>query len=215
MEVGSRWLGHCCDSNAAVVQDTPRGWDAETFLALTSAQRRYGWHGTFKAPFELAPDRAEAGLRAGLRDLAANLLSFDLPPLAVQRMHDFLALRPLEHSAELNTVAARCVTDLHAFAAQPDEAAMAARIAADQLDAQQQRLLRRWGYPHVLDRFRFHMTLTGSLEGLTESQVVQIERHARATFSRLVQPLRLDALSLFVEPYPGSQFVRLERNALQ
>jgi hypothetical protein len=36
------------------------------------------------------------------------------------------------------------------------------RLAAD-LNARQIENLERWGYPYVLEDFRFHMTLTGSL----------------------------------------------------
>ena len=37
------------------------------------------------------------------------------------------------------------------------------RRRAAGLDAVEEENLRRWGYPYVLGRFRFHMTLTGPL----------------------------------------------------
>lgn len=213
-EVGAQWLGRCSDSGEARAQPVPAGWSAQAFHAITSEPRRYGWHATLKAPFHLADGLTEAGLIASLDHLAAQISDFDLPRLAVQRLGQFLALQPVEPCAALQTVAQRCVTDLHGFAAPPSEDEIAARIAEGRLDAEQQALLRRWGYPHVMQRFRFHMTLTGDLRGLSEQEVAQLERHAQEVFSALPQPLPVRALSLFKEPQAGADFVRISRSVL-
>jgi hypothetical protein len=106
----------------------------------------------------------------------------------------------------LQALAQRCVVELHDFAALPDEADIASRIAQGRLDDEQQALLRRWGYPHVMHRFRFHMTLTGDLSGMSAAQQAALQAHAHAQFGALPQPLPIDALSLLRESRKGSDF---------
>lgn len=214
-EAGARWLGRCVDDGQPRAQPLPVGWSAEAFAAITRAPRRYGWHATLKAPFRLAAGRTEADLLSALRELAGRTPGLELPPLTVQRLGNFLALVPQQPCAALQTLAQSCVTDLHDLAAVPDEAEIAARIAQGRLDAEQQALLRRWGYPHVLHRFRFHLTLTGDLRSLNAAQIDALEAHAQAQFSALPQPLPLRALSLCVEPQRGSDFRRIAQADLR
>ena len=58
---------------------------------LTADPRGYGLHATLKPPFRLGLSWAEAV--AAAEALAARLAPFDLPPLAVQDLDGFLALR--------------------------------------------------------------------------------------------------------------------------
>ena len=81
-------------------------------------------------------------------------------------------------------------------------------------DDDQRDLLRRHGYPHVLNRWRFHMTLTDSLPaepGLCDTLHQAASSHFAAA---LAQPLACDALSLFIEPAPGQPFRLLQRYPL-
>ncbi len=208
-DAGARWLGRCSDTGRTFAQTVPAGWRAEVFHQITAQPWRYGWHGTLKAPFHLAAGLTQAGLHAAVDALAADFSAFDLPPLTVQRLGHFLALRPTPDSAEINALAQCCVRDLQVFSAKPSEAEIIERIAKDQLDAQEQALLWRWGYPHVMERFRFHMTLTGPLASLSAVQIAQLEEHAQNVFSALAQPLRVEALSLFIEPHRGADFQRI------
>ena len=210
---GAHWLGRCVDAGGATLQPELEGWDPAEFAALTAEPRRYGWHATLKAPFRLAADRDEATLRAALDDLAARRAAFDLPPLEVAEMGDFLALRPVADCAPLQALAGCCVTELHRFAAPLTDAEIAQRRSAG-LTPQQDALLLRWGYPYVLDGFRFHLTLTGRLGGLTPQRVASLRAQAQEFFAALPQPLRIDALSLFAEPDRGAGFTRVARSPL-
>ena len=49
------------------------------------------------------------------------------------------------------------------FARPPGAAELERRRKAG-LSAAQEKMLLRWGYPYVLDEFRFHLTLTGRLQ---------------------------------------------------
>jgi hypothetical protein len=71
----------------------------------------------------------------------------------------------------------------------------------------------RWGYPFVLQRFRFHLSLTGSLRGVEEPTMQAIEAAARECFDGLPR-CAFDAVAVFAEPARGSDFVLAERVAL-
>lgn len=154
--------------------------------ALTEDPRRYGFHATLKAPFRLAPGQDEAGLDRAITALAARLAPVDLPGLTLSRLGRFLALVPEAPSPALQDLAARCVRDLDPFRAPltPEEIA---RRRPDRLTERQRALLDRWGYPHVLEEFRFHMTLTGPLEPVEAEPV---------------QALLADQLPPLPRPYP-------------
>ena len=82
--------------------------------------------------------------------------------LALTRLGGFLALTPDGDQAPLADLAARIVRDLDSFRAPPSEAELARRRKPN-LSARQQELLTLWGYPYVMEAFRFHITLTGRL----------------------------------------------------
>jgi putative phosphonate metabolism protein len=150
------------------------GWDPETGVAvdglevaglplprkaLVEAPRRYGFHATLKPPFRLAEGCDAAGLDAAVAALVAEAAPFPLR-LRVGWLGGFLALVPEDAPPELAALERACVTGLDGFRAPPGAEELARRRAAG-LDAVEEANLRRWGYPYVLDRFRFHMTLTG------------------------------------------------------
>jgi hypothetical protein len=92
----------------------------------------------------------------------------------------------------------------------PDELA---RRQPATLDARELELLHRYGYPHVLERFRFHLTLT---DPVSEAQAAQVTQAVSAQVARLntQTPLSLDRLCIFEEPAPGQPFRRLHNLVL-
>jgi putative phosphonate metabolism protein len=214
-EAGNRWLGRCAANNQTWPQPVFEGLPVGLQFKLTSAPRRYGWHATLAAPFTLLPQIEESTLREGLQTLCRAWEPFDMPALEVALLDDFLALVPAQPSPALHAVAAACVTGLHAFS-EPLSLSELQRRRAAGLTPEEDALLVRWGYPYVLDRFRFHMSLTGSLRD-TEPRVVETLRAAaRQHFAPLLAatPLRFEAISLFAEPAPGADFVCLAQMAL-
>src|SRR5215469_8989376 len=96
------------------------------------------------------------------------------------------------------------------FAAASDDE-VARRNAAGLTPAQRANL-RRWGYPYVMEEFRFHVTLTGPLEPATGNRLVPV---LSALFAEVTAaPLAIDALALFVEPGRGQPFRLRRRFAL-
>jgi hypothetical protein len=166
---------------------------------------RYGFHATLRPPFALAPGQHEGELFAALQRLAQGTSRFAMPALSVQWLSGFLALRPtppLPPGHALQRLAEACITELDRWRA-PLSPAEQQRRLAEPLDARSRELLVRHGYPHVLDRWRFHMTLSDTLP---DDDALRTEMHqaASAHFAgALRQPLACDALSLFVEPAAG------------
>ena len=162
---GCHWLGR--DPETGAVYSPPRvpGFAADEIRALTHMPRNYGFHGTLKAPFRLARGVEEGEFLERVGRLAGSLPVVTMPELRVDRLSDFLALCPVGTGvgAAVGALAARFVTELDAVRA-PIESDDRARRLASGLSARQQELLDRWGYPYVLEEFRFHMTLSGRLD---------------------------------------------------
>jgi hypothetical protein len=170
---------------------------------LTEAPRRYGWHATIKAPFQLVGGVSEAELIRRLSALASGLPAFELGGLQAVLLDDFLALMPEDNRA-CSVVAEACVRGLHSLAQPLGDAEIARRRRA-RLSAHEDALMLRWGYPHVMDCFRFHMSLTGSLRGVPDEQIQALLSAAQAHFQGL-PTCRFDRLSVFLEPAPQAPF---------
>jgi hypothetical protein len=207
-QAGSGWLGRCAAGLSISAPPTVPGLSATELHRLTAAPRRYGWHATLKAPFTLRPDADLQTLRIELRRLCARLQPFVLPRLQVTVLDDFLALVPMGDSSAINAVANACVRDVHPLAATLSAQELQRRRSAG-LTPDEDTLLLQWGYPFVMARFRFHMSLTGSLRGVDPDNVAALQDAACRWFDPL--PLcPFDNVALFAEPTAGADFVLLE-----
>ncbi|SIT35076.1 Phosphonate metabolism protein [Paraburkholderia ribeironis] len=208
---GSTWLGRDAQSGERCEPPQPEGL-ARALTELTEAPRRYGWHGTLVAPFRLAAGVTPDDVLAATRAWALTQPSFALCVEAAT-LGDFVALRPADQQGEarIRAVASRALCSLCALRARPSPAELASRLAAP-LSERQRALLVEWGYPYVFDEFRFHMTLSGSLDDPSE-------RAALLAWWRLrtpeLGPLSVDQAALFVEPAPGEPFVLWQRTPFQ
>jgi putative phosphonate metabolism protein len=205
---GSQWLGRDAFSGALCSQPLLSGLSVGEQQALTAAPRRYGWHATLKAPFVLAEGVQLADLRLALRALSWHFTPFTLPPLRVVLLDDFLALVPTEQCTELDFIARACVSQLHALAAPLSSADLARRRAAKLSDVEDAMLV-AWGYPYVMDQFRFHMSLTGSLVDVPPPTIDVVHHAAQHWFATLPR-CAFTSIALFAEPAPGADFLLLE-----
>ena len=162
----TRWLGW--DACAGV---TPVPLAAAPAEEVVRTPRRYGLHATLKPPFHLAEGKTAEALSEAVEALAGRLAPVRLDGLGLARIGRFLALRPVGDETALNALAAECVRAPDAFRAPPDAEELARRRQR-RLSAAQEENLMAWGYPHVMDLFRFHITLSGPLapERLTETE---------------------------------------------
>ena len=77
---------------------------------LTRDPRKYGFHATLKAPMALAPGKTEAELLAACEAFAATPRQIPVIRPVVNSISGFIAVVPTEPPAELQRLAADCVT---------------------------------------------------------------------------------------------------------
>lgn len=173
------------------------------FSSQVQSPARYGFHATLKAPFRLKDDASIDDLRLFFREFAARTSGLTIPSLVLQRIGRFFALVPAQRVPELDALAAKVVEAFEPFRA-PLTPSDRARRNPDALTDRQREHLDTWGYPYVMDEFRFHMTLTGPVTG---AQADEIETELQTRFaSHLGNPHPIAALALFVEPEEGGPF---------
>jgi putative phosphonate metabolism protein len=207
-DFGAAWLGWDAEAVAERAHPDVPGLPRPA-ADITAAPRRYGFHGTLKAPFRLRPDVGPEDLDHAVAALAAGEPAFALPPLRLAALGPFLALVPGGTEPRLDAVAAACVARLDVFRAAMAKEEQARR--ADGLTPGQARLLGRWGYPFVMDEFRFHLTLTGPLEPPDRAAIA-------AALNPLLEPIlaesqRFGSICIFGEPDQGP-FRLLRRHRL-
>jgi len=204
---GARWLGRDAETGATPAPD-PAWGDPAWLAAATAEPRRYGLHATLKPPFRLADHRSEAELVDALAAFAATTAPVAGPPLVLRRLGRFLALVPDGPAPAVQVLAARLVEAFDGFRAPPPPAELARR-RAHRLTPAQDANLERWGYPYVMDEFRFHVTLSGSLDAATLDRLETLLAPLVAGFA--ATPLALAELALFEQPDAAAPFRLVRR----
>jgi len=167
---------------------------------ITATPCKYGLHGTIKPPFRLAADSTMAALMTDLAKLCESVTPVKLDGLALARLGGFLALVPQGPTDALATLAGQAVTRLDRHRAAPDAAELERRRKA-RLTPAQEALLTRWGYPYVLEEFRFHITLTGRLP---KAEAELVEQALTPQLAPLLQgPFTIGSLCLMGEDEAG------------
>ncbi|WP_376985453.1 DUF1045 domain-containing protein [Bosea sp. R86505] len=192
---GCATLGYDAFTGEEIAFAVPPGCDAPSWPQRTAEPRRYGFHATLKAPFELANGRSEGELRAFTRQIAIGRAAVPLAGLRVASLGRFVALTPSEPSPALQALAFDIVQSFEPFRAPLGQADRERRLASP-LTPTERAHLDAYGYPYVGDAFRFHMTLTGALppdEGPAVAAALA-EAHARAVPAG---PVAIDHLALF------------------
>ncbi|MEM6635199.1 MAG: DUF1045 domain-containing protein [Pseudomonadota bacterium] len=159
VDKGAAWLGWDAIRGREVAQPGLDGLPRPV-ADLTKTPGKYGLHATLKPPFRLTHGQRPQDLCAAVERLAATLPPVRAETLEVAALGHFIALRAVGDQSALGRLAGALVTELDHFRAPPGPEDLARRRAAG-LTAQQEALLLRWGYPYVLEEFRFHITLTG------------------------------------------------------
>jgi putative phosphonate metabolism protein len=179
---------------------------------LTRDPRKYGFHATLKAPLSLAPGRTESDLVAACKSFAATPRPIPVISPVVHAISGFIAVVPAQPSAELQRLAADCVSDFDSFRA-PLTAEDRARRNPAALTPSQCDHLDRWGYPYVMEDFRFHMTLTGRLDAARRDPVLSM---LRDRFSKIsLEVLAIDRIALFRQDDANSRFRILNQFVLK
>lgn len=208
--VGAAWLGIDPDTGAEVAPMELEGLPASR-RALTREARRYGFHATLKAPFRLAEGTSVEVLDFAVAALAARHAPAEGPGLMVTDDMGFVCLQPSGPAPAVNALAAACVTELDLLRAPLTATELAKRRRAG-LDMVEDGLLRSWGYPYVLERFKFHVTLTISLSRMELRDALPVLEDA---FAPALEPrLRIEEIAVFGDPGDGAPFRLLKRYPL-
>ena len=198
---GATMLGY--DAHQGIDLPFPDGIAVPDWHELTRDPRKYGFHATLKAPMALAPDRREDQLVAACAGLAAKPRVVPVIKPVVDTIEGFVAIIPASRCAALENFAADCVREFDAFRAPLTEEDRARRNPSE-LTPRQRDYLDRWGYPYVLEEFRFHMTLTGRLDVTRRGPIVaMLQQRFHDTGLR---ELAIDQIALLRQSGPDARF---------
>ena len=194
---GDSWLGWSVTEGEAIAHPLIAGL---SLAAITQTPRRYGFHGTLKAPFRLADGVRESDLITRATALVSSIPAFKMPALQITSLGSFLAFVPGQASTELQQLASSLVSELDPLRAPLNDAELTRRRAACLTPAQEM-LLKKWGYPFVMDEFRFHLTLSGRLQ---TDELKFIKSLLQTQTSHLTSsPIRIDDVGLVGEAENG------------
>lgn len=196
LEAAEAWLGRSAFGRAVA------GAEAGEAQTIGDA-RRYGFHATLKAPFELADGRCEGDLREALVAFAASRSTVHDIRLRLDQPSGFFAIVPDGPHPALDAFAADVVREFDAFRA-PLSDGDRARRKPDTLSERQRRNLDSWGYPYVFEDFGFHLTLTGRLDERASAAVRPVLETRFAPL--LAAPRTISSLALFGEGRRGADF---------
>ena len=200
---GSQLLGY--DAHSGEDLPFPEGTIQMTpdWRELTADPRKYGFHATLKAPLSLAPGKTEAQVVAACEAFAEKPRPIPEITPVVNSISGFIAVVPAQPSAELERLAADCVREFDSFRA-PLTPEDRARRHPSALTERQRGHLDRWGYPYVMEDFRFHMTLTGRLDARRREPILTM---LRIRFSELgLNSLAIDRIAVFRQDMAASRF---------
>ncbi|MGX4769007.1 DUF1045 domain-containing protein [Bradyrhizobium guangdongense] len=170
---------------------------------VTADPRKYGFHGTLKAPMALASGRTEAELVTACATFAGKVRPIPLIRPIVDAISGFIAVIPAEPVDALQQLAADCVRDFDCF--RPALTAEdRARRKPEKLSQRQREYLDRWGYPYVMEEFRFHMTLTGRLDAERRGPILEMLRRRFAALK--LDTLEIDRITLFKQDEAKARF---------
>ncbi len=210
-ELGNRWLGRDPEGCFDLSPPENLNLSMDLFGKYTATPKRYGFHGTLKAPFRLRENVHYFDLDAALLELSQRLAPASASPLKLKGFSHFFALVPSDECEEINLLSARCVDVLDAYR-KPLESYELDRRRLANLTPKQDAYLEKWGYPYVFDEFRFHLTLTGN-----------VPEALRGEFQRLIEgwmapalksPFVVREICLFGDPGGGLPFKLVKRYAL-
>jgi len=204
---GAGWLGWDIEKGCPQPYLDVPGLNPACRQRVIEAPQVYGFHATIKAPFRLRSHLAAPDVLTAAERIAQGTKPVRDMRLALKPIGQFLALQPETAQESLQQLATNWVTGLDALRA-PLTAGERARRKPSELDARQRQHLDRWGYPYVMDAFRFHMTLTGKLPN-------DMRQNVNAALGPVLAPIverPLDITSLAVvyqeAPQAGFRVVR-------
>ena len=203
-QIGSDWLGW----NSLTGQETAL---SANHHRITDRPRKYGFHATMKPPFSLASNSTQGELQDAFQAFCATVSPATGGTLKISRLGRFLAMTQDVQSNDVTDLAASTVSHFDKFRAPLSDNDIQKRRQR-RLTPEQDALMLRWGYPYVMQEFKFHMTLTGPLQN---DEIVSIEQLANTRFQEFIgQSLNIASLALLGEDRDSGRFHVIEKLSL-
>lgn len=204
---GAAWLGW--NSATGCTARHPDFGDTD-IAKITTRPRKYGLHGTLKAPFSINDSTDLTQMQESMADFAAKHARFEIGTMELRYDNGFVALRPAIASTGLPDFASTVVKTFDPFRAALTDADIARRRMSKLTPRQDQQLL-DWGYPFIFDDFHFHLTLTGPINKTTAAATIASLRPALTAC--VPDPFQIDAITLMGQDNQG-MFHQIHRYAL-
>ncbi|CAN1505227.1 Phn_opern_protn, putative phosphonate metabolism protein [Rhabdaerophilaceae bacterium] len=209
---GSQWLGYDAANGLDVDQPEVAPIDKDALREATAEPRLYGFHLTLKAPFRLADGASVEMLEDTVQQLSNRHAGFGPFSLVLEARaagpdRVFYCLVPEVRQDLLHALEADAVVAIDHLRA-PLTSAEIARRRPERLNARDRGYLDRYGYPHVLEAFRPHFSLTGAIDPASA-----LGDALRARLAPEPQLLRFvcSEVVLFEQPEAGARFVIRQR----
>jgi hypothetical protein len=203
-QIGSDWLGW----NSVTGQETTL---SANHHRITDRPRKYGFHATMKPPFSLASNSTQGELQDAFQAFCATVSTATGGTLKISRLGRFLAMTQDVQSNDVTDLAASTVSHFDKFRAPLSDNDIQKRRQR-RLTPEQDALMLRWGYPYVMQEFKFHMTLTGPLQN---DEIVSIEQLANTRLQEFIgQSLNIASLALLGEDRDSGRFHVIEKLSL-
>jgi hypothetical protein len=198
----SAWLGYSILQEQTLSQrELPA--DLHEFRGFTRHAALYGCHATLKPPFRLRAGLKEKHLLKIFKHFCRICRPIRCSGLRVDSIGRFLALTQSKNSKKLDELATDCVQTFDLFRDEISEAGFNKR-QPEKLSPNQLKMLQQWGYPFVLDEFRFHITLSDPLpESSLSACKKALNNFLLPTFS---DSFVIDSLSLCHQAHAGEPF---------
>ena len=200
---GARWLGRDAPDLAGV--------SAEDWRRAVAAPRRYGFHATLKAPFRLAAGTDERALADALERFRRTRGPAPVGKLALRVLGRFPRPRP-DGAGRGGRTRRRLRARVRRVPRAAHRGGDCARRRPDGLTASERANLERWGYPYVMEDYRFHLTLTGPLDEAGRARFGAAI--ARAALPAIAEPVEIADICLCGQDSPEAEFGVLGRFAL-
>ena len=184
----------------------------ELHRKIIKTPQHYGFHGTLKAPFELHPDYNLYHLDTTLIKFCSSFPDFSIKSLKLQIIAEFIALVPngeVERLYQLH----RKLTEEFNYLCGPLSDFDRDRFLARGLTNGQKKYLCRYGYPFILDSFKFHLTLTSSLTENEQTTCLELLDNMIVDFKD--ERLSVDRVCLFKQETRKSPFFMVKEYNLQ
>jgi putative phosphonate metabolism protein len=209
---GARMLGYDAFSGRDLAFPDDVIGSSPDWRDLTQDPRKYGFHATLKAPMTLAKGRTEADLATACAAFAGRTRRIPVIEPVVDSISGFVAVIPTAPNTELMQLAADVTREFDAFRA-PLTAEDRARRNPSKLTPRQREYLDCWGYPYVMEDYRFHMTLTGRLDAERREHVMAMLRRRFAETG--LRTLAIDRIALFRQDAAASRFHIIRQEILK